>query len=72
MENKVKEILEKVRPYIQMHGGDVVFVEIKDNDVVLQVFGACKDCPLSDLTYNKMIGGLLKEEIPEIKKVVII
>ena len=55
-----------------MHGGDVMFVEIKDNDVVLQVFGACRDCPLSDLTYNKMIGGLLKEEIPEIKKVVII
>ena len=72
MENKIKEILDKVRPYIQMHGGDVMFVEIRDNDVVLRVFGACKYCPLSDLTYNKMIGGLLKEEIPEIKKVVII
>ncbi len=72
MENKVKEILDKVRPYIQMHGGDVMLVEVKDGEVYLQVFGACKDCPLSDLTYNKMIGGLLKEEIPEIKKVVII
>jgi len=72
MEHKIKKILEKVRPYIQMHGGDVMFVEIKDGDVILQVFGACKDCPLFDLTYNKMIGGLLKEEIPEIKKVIII
>jgi len=72
MESKVKEILDKVRPYIKMHGGDVMLVEVKDNEVFLQVFGACKDCPLSDLTYNKMIGGLLKEEIPEIKKVVII
>ncbi len=72
MEDKIKEIIEKVRPYIKMHGGDVVFVGIKDNDVVLRVFGACKDCPLSDLTYNKMIGGLLKKEIPEIKKVIII
>jgi len=72
MEKKIKEILEKIKPYIKMHGGDVVLVEIKDNNVVLQVFGACKDCPLSDLTYNKIIGELLKEEIPEIKKVVII
>ena len=71
-ENKINLILEKVRPYIKMHGGDVTFVELKENEVFLKIHGACQGCPLADLTYNKIITGLLIEEVPEIKKVTII
>jgi Fe-S cluster biogenesis protein NfuA len=71
-ENKVNKILDRVRPYIQMHGGDVIFVEAKNGVVKLKIYGACVGCPLVDLTYNKMLGTLIKEEIPEIKKVIII
>ena len=52
-----------------MHGGDVVLLEVKDGVARLKVYGACVGCSLADLTYNKMLGGLLKKEIPEIKKV---
>ena len=72
MEKKVNKILGKVRPYIQMHGGDVILLEVEKGTVTLKIYGACVGCALADLTYNKMLGTLIKEEIPEIKKVEII
>ncbi|MEK7181063.1 MAG: NifU family protein [Patescibacteria group bacterium] len=72
MEEKVEVILKKVRPFIQLHGGDVNLVGIKKGVVTLRVEGVCVDCPLADLTYNKMVGNLIKEEVPGIKKVILI
>jgi len=71
IENKVEAVLKKVRPYIQMHGGDVKLIDLKDDTVFLEISGACAGCPLADLTYNKMICALIKEEAPEIKKVIL-
>lgn len=70
--NKVETVLKKIRPYIQMHGGDVQLVEVKAGVVKLKICGACVGCPLADLTYNKTMGALIREEVPQIKKVVII
>ncbi|MDI6820789.1 MAG: NifU family protein [Patescibacteria group bacterium] len=70
--NKIKKILGKIKPFIQMHGGDVELIEIKGEEVTLKIYGSCVNCPLADLTYNKMIGGLIKKETPQIKKVIII
>lgn len=72
MEKKVEAILKKVRPFIQLHGGDVHLVGVVKGVVTLRIEGACVDCPLADLTYNKMVGNLIKEEVPGIKKVVLI
>ena len=71
MQNKIEKILAKVRPYIQLHGGDVFLVGEEKGVVTLKITGACAHCSLADLTYNKMIGGILREEIPSIKKVVV-
>lgn len=68
---KIEALLAKVRPYIQMHGGDVMLLSVKKGVVTLKVSGACVGCALADLTYNKMVGGLLKEEVPGVKKVII-
>jgi Fe-S cluster biogenesis protein NfuA len=70
--SKIEEILDKVRPYIKMHGGDVRLVDVKNGIVSLKISGACADCPLAELTYNKMVGGLIKQEVPKIKKVIIV
>ena len=71
IENRVEKILTKVRPFIEMHGGGVDLLEIKDDMVVLEVTGTCKHCSLSDLTYNKMLGGIIKQEITQIKNIII-
>ena len=65
--------MDKVRPYIQMHGGDVHLagVDAGEGVVRLMVSGKCVDCPWVELTYNKMLGELLKKEIPEVKEVMV-
>ncbi len=68
---KINNILQKARPYIQMHGGDVSLLSFKKGIVTLQITGACTHCSLADLTYNKMLGTLLKEEVRGVKEVVI-
>lgn len=55
-----------------MHGGDVFLVSVKKGIVTLQITGACTHCSLANLTYNKMLGGLLKEEVPEVKEIILI
>ena len=54
-----------------MHGGDVSFVDIKDGVVKIKVSGKCVGCQLADETFNQMLGGMIKEEIPEIKEIII-
>ncbi len=71
MQEKVQKIIDKMRPYIQMHGGDVFLVDIKDGVVKLKVSGACVGCAMSNETFDGMIGGMIKEEIPEIKNIII-
>jgi len=68
--NKIKRVLSKVRPYIRSHGGDVELVEIKDKTVILEISGACAGCSLADLTYNKEVGDLIKEKVPEVEKII--
>ena len=71
MNKKIEKLIAKVRPYIQMHGGDVDLVSVKKGIVTLHITGACTHCSLADLTYNKMLGGLLMQEFPQIKEIVI-
>lgn len=69
-ERKIKGILVKIKPYIKSHGGDVELLKIENNTVTLGITGACTDCPLAKLTYNKVVRGLIKEKVPEVEKVV--
>lgn len=70
-ETRVRAVLEKVRPYIQSHGGDVWLSGIEDGVVTLKIEGTCTHCPLAELTYNKIIKTLVGEEVPEIRSVVL-
>lgn len=69
MQKKIEKIIEKMRPYVQMHGGDVELLEIKDNIVKLKVSGACVGCGMADMTYNQILGDQIKEEVPEVKEI---
>lgn len=64
-------VVEKVRPYVQMHGGDVSVLSIVDGIVTISISGACTHCSLADLTYNKMVRSILCKEVPGIIDVVV-
>ncbi|MBC7190315.1 NifU family protein [Candidatus Aerophobetes bacterium] len=71
MEEKVKNVLNKIRPSLQAEGGDVEFVDVTPEGVVrVRLTGACGGCPMSQMTLKMGIERMLKKEIPEIKEVV--
>lgn len=69
MEEKVQEILDKLRPYIQRDGGDVELVEVDEGIVRVRLLGACGSCPSSTITLKAGIERALMEEIPEVREV---
>ncbi len=70
-EDKVKEIIEAIRPNLQGHGGDVELVAVDDdNNVNVRLLGACSGCPGAQMTLKMGIERLLKEKIPEVKEVI--
>ena len=68
---KVEDALNKIRPFLQADGGDVDLVDVSDDGVVtVELQGACKGCPMSQLTLANSVERVLKEQIPEVSKVV--
>lgn len=67
---KIKELIEKMRPFLINDGGDIEFVEYKDHTVYIHLSGACQDCSLIDVTIKEGIEEMLVTEIPEVKGVI--
>jgi len=70
MQDKVEEVLDKIRPSLISDGGNVELVEVNDGTVKLKLVGACAGCPMSTITLKLGIERILKQEIPEVKEVV--
>ncbi len=70
MQEKIEEVLNKIRPALMRDGGNVELVEVNDGTVKVSLTGACAGCPMSTMTLKMGIEKILKEEIPEIKEVV--
>ena len=70
MKEKVKEIIDKIRPNLQADGGDVELVDVTEDGVVkVRLLGACKGCPMSQMTLKMGIESYLKKSVPEVKRV---
>lgn len=70
MREKVEAALAKIRPTLQADGGDVELVDVTDKGVAqVRLTGACKGCPMSQMTLKNGIERLLLKEIPGLKAV---
>ena len=69
MKEQVQAALDKIRPMLQADGGDVELVDVVDGIVKVRLQGACKGCPMSQMTLRNGIERMLKQEIPEVKAV---
>lgn len=70
MEQKIKEGLEQIRPFLQRDGGDIEFVNYTDDNVVqVRLQGHCAGCPGARMTLSGVVERILKESYPEIERV---
>ena len=68
---RINEVLDYVRPYLNADGGDIAFLDLKDDlTVLVNLQGACHACPMSIQTLKFGVENALKSAIPEIKEVV--
>lgn len=68
MRAEVTQALDEIRPYLQMHGGDVELVDVTDDGVVkVRLTGACQGCPMSQQTLNMHVEARLKEAVPQVQ-----
>ena len=70
MEQKIREALDKIRPFLQRDGGDIEFVELtEDMTVKVRLQGHCAGCPGAQMTIKGVVERIIKESYPEIKGV---
>jgi Fe-S cluster biogenesis protein NfuA len=63
-EAKVREVIEKIRGYLQSHGGDIDIVAIEGYDLKVRLKGACAGCPGATYTLKMGVEAALREEVP--------
>lgn len=69
--NDVAAVLELIRPSLQADGGDVRLVDVNEDGVVsVELQGACKGCPMSQMTLANGVECILKERVPGVTSVV--
>lgn len=70
IEQDIKRVLNKIRPYINADGGDLEYVSFADGIVHIRMLGACAGCGGIEFTLKDGIEALLLETIPEVIEVV--
>ena len=69
--DEVWELLDDmVRPALQGDGGDITLIKVEQNDVHVQLTGACSTCPSSIMTMKMGVEALLREEFPHMRELV--
>ena len=67
---KINELIEDLRPFLNMDGGDIEFIKYEDGYVYVKLTGACAHCGYQDVTIKDNIESYLKEEVPNLKGVI--
>lgn len=67
--DKIKLLIDKLRPFLINDGGNLEFVKYEDHIVYVRMMGACKDCEMMDITLKEGIEEIITNEIPEVKEV---
>ena len=66
MEERLRAALDKVRPYMESHGGNVELVSLEDDYAKLRLEGHCKTCPSSTVTLELAVRAALEEACPDL------
>ena len=69
IEEQIKNVIHKLRPYLQRDGGDIEYVDFKDGIVYVRMLGACAGCTMIDDTLKDGVEQILMEDVPGVLEV---
>ena len=64
-EDKLRSVINKVRPFLQMDGGDMELLAIEDKNAIIRLTGACHGCPSATAHMKQGVEVAIKKEIPD-------
>lgn len=69
----IEQVIETIRPVILKDGGNIEFVQFDEqNNVHVRLTGACVGCPSSIFTLKFGVEEALKQQLPEIRDVILV
>lgn len=68
--DKIIKIIDELRPYLNMDGGEIEFVKYEDNYLYIRLTGACESCMMQDYTINDGIYSYFKAQIPDLEGII--
>ncbi len=66
MKDRVEQVINRIRPAVQMDGGDIELVDVVNGLVKVRLVGSCHGCPSSMMTLRMGIERAIRAEVPEI------
>ena len=73
---RVSDALDRVRPYLGSHGGDVDLLDVADGPegatVRLRFAGSCKSCPSSAVTLEFAVEDAIRAAAPEVSSIEVV
>ena len=66
LETRLRGALDKVRPYMERHGGNVELLGLLDGQARLRLQGTCKTCSASTVTLELAVRSALQEACPDL------
>ena len=73
MKDKVAKVVEKIKPMLAADGGSVELLKVdeKKGIVTVRLTGACGCCPHAAMTLKGVVERMIKEDVPQVKEVVV-
>jgi Fe-S cluster biogenesis protein NfuA len=66
LETRLRAALEKVRPYMQSHGGNIELLSLQNDVARVKLEGTCKTCPSSTITLELAVRRAVDEACPDL------
>ncbi len=66
LEARARDALEKVRPYLLSHGGNIELLSLENEVARVRLQGTCKTCPSSVITLELAVRRALEEACPDL------
>lgn len=69
---EIKKVLEELRPFLNMDGGDVEFVSYDEEEktVYVKLTGACAMCMIQDDTLENGLLEAIRDRVPEVQSII--
>jgi Fe-S cluster biogenesis protein NfuA len=66
LKERLEGALEKMRPYLQSHGGNVELISLENEVARLRLQGTCKTCPSSSVTLELAVRQGIEAACPDL------